>query len=123
MIVIYTGQEETLAALRTAGQLANNLHAAIQLLVPHVVPYPLDLHTPQVATDFVASKFRTLAGGRPTPTRVQVILCREPVNALSALNPHSLIVIGNHRRWWNRGESHLIKTLRRQGHDVIPVAA
>ena len=78
MIVIYTGQEKTLAALRTAGQLANNLHAAVQLLVPQVVPYPLDLHIPPVARDFVASKFRTPAGGRPTPTRVQVILCRSP---------------------------------------------
>jgi len=122
--VIYTGTKETLAALRAAGQLAWNLRATIQVLVPEVVPYPLDLSTPPMAEGFATRKFQTLAEGQRVPTRVHRILCRDRESACKqALHPHSLIVIGNHKHWWKPGESRLAAALRQQGHEVISVAA
>ncbi len=122
--VIYTGAKETLAALRAAAQLACDLHASIHLLVPEVVPYPLDLNTPPVVDAFATRKFQTLADGQKVPTKVQRILCRDRESAWKqALPTHSLIVIGNRKHWWNRGESQLAASLRQQGHEVISVAA
>jgi len=126
--VIYTGTKETLAALRTAGQLARDLSATIQVLVPEVVPYPLDLNTPPIAEAFAVRKFQTLAEGQPVPTKVQRLLCRERASALQqTLSPHSTVVIGSRRRWWKRGwkrdEPRLAAELRAQGHEVISVAA
>jgi predicted phosphohydrolase len=122
--VICTNLHETLAALRTAGRLACNLHAEIDLLVPQLVPYPLELHHPPIAKDFTARRFQTLADGQKVPTSVQVILCRERESAWKqALNPHSLVVIGHRKHWWKPGESRLARALRKQGHEVISVAA
>src|SRR5277367_3291382 len=81
--VIFTTVQDTLAALRQAAQLANDLHATIQLLVPHVIPYPLELNRPPVTQDFTNRTFRTLAEGNPVPTQVQVILCRTRETALA----------------------------------------
>jgi hypothetical protein len=122
--VIYTGTKETLVALRTAGQLACNLHATIQLLVPQVVPYSQVLDTPTMTHAFTVRKFQTLAEGQQVSTQVQIILCRDRENAFKqALSPHSLIVIGNRKHWWKRRETRLVQALREQGHDVISVAA
>jgi hypothetical protein len=122
--VICTGVNETLAALRAAGGLACNLHASIQLLVPQLVPYPLDLHNPPVTRDFTACRIATLVEGQKIPTSVQVILCRERESACKdALKPHSLVVIGHSKQWWRRGESRMAQALRRLGHEVIMVAA
>jgi hypothetical protein len=120
--VINTGKEETLAALRTAGQLACNLNGSIELLAPQVVPYPLDLSNPPVARTFTARRFRTLAGNQKVLTNVQVILCRDRESAFKqALKPHSLVVIGSRKRWWRSDESRLVEMLRQQGHEVIMV--
>lgn len=122
--VICTHLDETLAALRAAGRLACNLHAEIDLLVPHVVPYPLDLRHPPVSGDFLTRRFQTLADGQKVPTSVNVILCRERESAWKqALKPHSLVVIGRRKHWWKPGDSRLARALRRQGHEVISVAA
>jgi len=122
--VIYTGTKETLAALRAAGQMARDLHATIKVLVPEVVPYPLDLNAPPLAEAFATHKFQTLAEGQRVPTKVHRILCRDRESACKqALGAHSLIVIGSRKRWWKRAEPRLAAALRRQGHEVISVAA
>jgi len=122
--VICTGKNETLAALRSAGELACNLHAEIQLLVPQEIPYALDLDRPPVPKEFMERKFKTLAGDQKVPTSVRIVLCRERESAWKqALKPHSLVVIGCRKHWWSRGEPHLASALRRQGHEVITVAA
>lgn len=124
VVVIYTGQKETLVALRAAGQLAPDLHATIQVLVPEIVPYPLDLHRPPVAEAHAVRKFETLAEGQRVATKVQRVLCREPKDAIKqAIGPHSVVVIGERKHWWTRGESRLAKHLRALGHEVISVAA
>src|SRR5713226_9024164 len=93
--VIFTTVEETLAALRRAGQLAHGLRATIQVLVAQVVPYPLPLESPPVAAEFTARKFHTMVDGESVATRVNIIFCRDKDAALQdTLADGSLVVIG-----------------------------
>lgn len=125
--VIYTDIPATLAALKTAGELAHQLHARIHLLVPHVVPYPRPLESPPVAADFTDKKFRTLAGGQPVETDVQVALCRDPKeHLLRTLRPRCLAVLGGKSGWfgfrWFRKERKLAKALERRRVHVVFVS-
>src|SRR5574341_597275 len=54
--VLFTGMENTLAALGKAEQLASGLDAHILLIVPLVVPYQLPLAQPPVSPDFLARR-------------------------------------------------------------------
>ena len=118
--VIFTTVEETLPALRRAGDLAKDLNASIQLLVPQVVPYPLPLECPPAGKEFTARRFRTMVGRHGVATRVQLILCRDKEIALQdKLQHHSLIVIGGRKHWWKTGEPRLARKLRALGHEVI----
>jgi hypothetical protein len=84
----------------------------------------VDLDRPPVRKEFTERKFQTLADGQKVPTSVRIILCRERESAWKqALKPHSLVVIGCRKHWWKPGESGVVKALRRQGHEVITVAA
>src|ERR1700761_8634201 len=48
VVVIFTSVQSTVAALKKAGTLANQLNGRITLVVPQVVPYPLPLNNPPV---------------------------------------------------------------------------
>ncbi len=118
--VVFTSVKPTLSALREAGRLASSLGAHITLLVPQVVPYPLELEKKTDWEDFNARRFRIVAGESPVSTTVRVYLCRDPEDAvLAALTPHSLVVIGGRKRWWPTSEKRLAGKLRRAGHEVI----
>jgi hypothetical protein len=125
--VLYTDIPATLAALRTAAQLAQGLHACIRLLVLQCVPFPLPLDHPAVDVRFLGRRFRTLAQTcglesrcLPVDTIVDIQLCREPAETLCRqLKPKSVIVIGKRTRWWPRSEDWLARKLRRAGHHVV----
>ena len=118
--VVFTSVDATLAALKEAGALANNLGARITLLVPQVVPYPLPLETPQVLIDFNKKRFRVMAGESSVETNVHIYLCRDQFEALARrLSPRSLVVLGGRKRWWPTRETNLAGKLRRAGHEVV----
>jgi hypothetical protein len=118
--VVFTSVEGTMAALRTAGTLANRLGACITLVVPEVVPYHLPLDKPAVLHDWNERRFRVLVAESPVNTTVRFYFCRDRDETLvSILKPHSLVVIGGKKRWWPTSESRLAKRLRKFGHEVI----
>jgi len=118
--VIFTSIEPTLSALRRAGALANRLRARITLMVPQVVPYPLPLTEPPVPLEITERRFRVIADQTPVETTVRIYLCRDRVEALTAvLRPHSLVVIGDRGGWWSSEEKRLGRRLRRAGHEVV----
>ena len=118
--VVFTSVEATLAALKEAGALAGRLCGRITLVVPQVVPYPLPLTSPPVLLDWSERRFRVIASDCPVETKVALYLCRDRVEALTALlSPHSVVVLGGRKRWWPTSETRLAKTLRRAGHEVI----
>lgn len=128
--VIFTDLTATAHALRTAAELACNLHGRIRLIVPQVVPFPLPLESPPVLIKFQEQRFRRLACELPVETRVEIYLCRDADELLfERLDPHSAVVIGERKpwwltnwwpaAWWNTREKYLARRLRRKGHEVV----
>ncbi len=118
--VVFTGIEQTLGALRTAGAMAADLGARIVVLVPQVVPYPAPLDSPPVSRAFLVRQLLTVAKESRVQTSIWVCVCRDRRTALSAaLPPRSLVVIGGRKRWWPTREQRLASELLRQGHQVI----
>lgn len=120
IVVLFTDVPATLAALRTAAQLASGLFSRIRLLALHCVPYPLPLDKPTVDLRFLGQRFRTVAENHSVETFVDVRLCRDTWETLrTMLAPQSVIVIGRRTGWWPRSEDGLAKRLRADGHHVI----
>jgi hypothetical protein len=121
--VIFTDHQGTLSALRTAGALAHQLQAHINLLVPRVVPYAFPLASPPVSIQFTEGRLLDLArqGAQgDTVISVQLYLCRDPrLCVLEALNPQSLVVVGGRERWRPTKEIKLARMLQFAGHHVI----
>lgn len=118
--VVFTSVDATLAALKQAGSLANRLGAHITLVVPQIVPTHLPLDSPPVLIDWNENRFRVMANEASVQTAVQIYLCRDRWETLSAvLKPHSLIVVGGKKHWWPTAESRLANKLREAGHEVV----
>jgi hypothetical protein len=75
--VIFTSAGATVAALKTAGALAQSLGARVTLVVPQIVPYPLPLTSPPVLLEFQERRFQEIAAESPVNIRVQLYLCRD----------------------------------------------
>jgi len=117
VVVLHTKISETLHALKTAAQLAQDLSGRIRLLVLEVVPYPLALDRPAVSLPYTQRRFRTLAENASIETIVDIHLVRDPQKVLdSVLEPHSIVVVGARRSWWRDRTG---KRLARKGHQVV----
>ena len=85
----------------------------MQLLLPHVVPYPLALFAPSVAIEHLEHEALAVTRQSRAEVNIAVRLCRDIDDAiLSWLEPGSLIVLG-------ATERRLARTLTRHGHHVV----
>jgi hypothetical protein len=125
--VVYTTQDGTLAALKTAAALARDLNARLGLIITEVVPFRLPIDQPRVSVDFLKKRQDELvsdAGLGGEQIRVQICLCRDTKETLGRLLPTpSLVVLGGRRRLWPSRERRLETFLSRLGHQVIFVDA
>lgn len=123
--VIFTSQEETIAALKAAKSLARDLGARIRLLAAIVVPLRLPLDQPHISVQFMEQSLQEMTGRTEpdeTETAVELYVCRDWLTALSQiLRPNSLLVIGGRKRWWKTPASRLAEALRSLGHRVALV--
>lgn len=118
--VLFTSVEGTMAALHTAGTLANKLGGRITIVVPEVVPYHLPINKPPVLHEWNEKRFRVLAAESSVETSVRFYLCRDEDEMLARkLTSHSLVVLGGKKCWWPTRESRLARRLRSLGHEVI----
>lgn len=118
--VIFTTVESTLAALKEAATLADELDARITLIVPQVVPYPLPLEDPPVTSECSGRRFRVIANESPVDTTVQICLCRDRFDAVNTvLRPGSIVILGDRKRWWPTKNQILARRLRSAGYEVI----
>ena len=122
VLVLFTTVPETLLALRRAADLASQLNARIEIIVPEIVPYPLPVDRPPVVPSFLINRYRTIVQQAGIDADIRIYLCREPRAALAAtLKPGSLIMIGIRPRWWLTRETRLARWLESQGHRVVVV--
>ncbi|HXP88538.1 MAG TPA: hypothetical protein VN841_27660 [Bryobacteraceae bacterium] len=118
--VVFTSPEATLAAIKEAGKLAENLSARLELVVAQVVPFPLPLESPPVLIEFSENRLREIASQSPVETTVRIYLCRDSGETLAkVLKPASVVVLGGRRRWWPTRESALARKLQKAGHEVV----
>ena len=119
--VIFTTPPATRATLAEAVEFARELGAQITILVAQVVPYPLPLECPPVATEFTGRLLRSIAAEQTVETSVEIYLCRDRRETIrQALKPESAVVLGGRKRWWwPTPEQRLAAALRRDGHRVV----
>jgi hypothetical protein len=120
LFVIFTDLPGTLAAVRSAETLAQQLGAHLRLLMPYEVSYRLPLTKPPVPVEFLEGQLRDLAAKTGLEVDAQVCLCRDKKRALgSLLPPNSLTVVGGKQRWWPNAAQLLARSMQRDGHQVI----
>ena len=109
-------------ALTVAGQLANNLDATLELLEPHVVPFPLPWDHPSIPAGFTEGVLNSLVAGCGSSVDVRILLCRDREETLPNWIPcHAIVVIGRRRTWGPGSFSGLIRAVKRHQHQVIVV--
>ncbi|MGC2330994.1 MAG: hypothetical protein WA581_06050 [Candidatus Acidiferrales bacterium] len=121
--VVFTTEEGTAAALRSAADLAARLDARITLAVPDVVPNGRQLNEPTFPIRQLEERSQrvvTDSGVRGTEIRIQIWLCRDLRKCLrQILSMHSIIVLGGRVGWWPSAEQKLRRWLAGLGHHVI----
>jgi len=118
--VLFTTEEETLAAARVGANLAEAM--AVPLTVVHfrAVPYPLSVHAPVGVSPVESDAFRRRLESAGIDARVRVYLCRKRDSVVPmAFRGHSLIVMGGKRRWWPTAAERLRRRLEVAGHFVL----
>jgi hypothetical protein len=125
--VVHTSTEGTIAALRTAAELATGLGAELALLWAEEIPCQYRLHDLPVPIEVLErqpQKIVYLSGIRESQVLTQLLLCRDKYTAIPhSLSSHSLVVIGKSAAWWSRPGKKLEMILREAGHQVVPVVA
>jgi hypothetical protein len=120
--ILFTTPAMTVVALKRASALAGPVGATIRILVPHVVPYPRPLHEPDVNPAIKIEPFQDIRLPYAIPIYIQVLLCRNPIDAvMRTLAPNSLVLAGGRERRWPSRKKRLITRLRKAGHHVLLV--
>jgi hypothetical protein len=118
--VVYTSIDDTLAALRVAGDFARALGVPVTLIHFRTVPYVLSVDEPAGVSPLETDAFVTRLRAEGLDTRVRVYLCRDRRRAIPlTFKPHSLIVVAGQRSWWPTGPEWWRRTLEAAGHFVV----
>jgi hypothetical protein len=121
--VIFTDPQATMAALETAGSLARDLGACIQVRAAIAVPYTLPVDKPPVSVEFIENLLCGLVSRADLDAfepSVHLYECRDQIQTLlQVLRPNSLVVICGQEHWWPTAERRMAKALRSKGHRVV----
>jgi hypothetical protein len=121
---VYTSPEPTLIALRTANAFANAMGVPLTLLHLRAVPYNWPIDAPSGISPIQTASFSKRLCAAALEPRIAVHLCRDERDAIAlALKPHSLVVIGSDRHWWQRAAERWRHMLEAAGHFVVIAAA
>jgi hypothetical protein len=122
LVVPYTGQDTTAAALSRAAVLTVGLNAHILLLAVHTLPYPVPFVCPALVHAHLVEELMELAGHCPLAVQPQVVLARDRIEGFRyALKPASTVLIASRRRRWQTQEEKLGRALAAAGHKVSVV--
>ena len=120
VFVIYSTIDDTLAAVRVAGNFAKALSVPVTLIHFRTVPYALPLDEPTGISSVETDAFITRLRAESLDIRVRVYLCRDERRAIPlALKDHSLILVAGQRRWWRTESERWHRRLEAAGHFVV----
>jgi len=118
--VLFTSQASTARALDAAIRLAKGFDTTIEIVVPEVVPFPLELDHPAIDTGILLRQVCELTNGVPVETAVHLCLGREVEQILATvMKANSIVVIGEREPFWLGKYHRLSESLRARGHHVI----
>ena len=118
--LVYTRLPGAATSLNVASGLARGLGARVTVHVALVIPYPLELKSPQVPVQFTEQQLLARAGEQPVDTSIRIYLCRDLTETIRrVLKPDCVVIVGGRKRWWPTREYRLAAALRRDGHHVI----
>jgi hypothetical protein len=118
--VVFTSIDETLAAVRVAGDFAKALAVPVTLIHFRTVPYALPVDEPSGTSPVETDAFIERLRAEGLDVRVHVYLCRDQHQAMTlAFKRHSLIVVAGQRSWWPRGSERWRRMLEDAGHFVM----
>jgi len=118
--LVYTRLPGAATSLNVASGLARGLGARVTVHVALVIPYPLELKSPQVPVQFTEQQLLAMAGEQPVDTVILKYLCRDLTETIRrVLKPDCVVIVGGRKRWWTTREYRLAAALRRDGHHVI----
>jgi len=122
--VVFTSTDDTLAAVRVAGDFAKALGVPVSLVHFRTVPYALPVDAPAGLSPVETDAFIGRLRAEGFNIRVRVYLCRDRRRAIAlAFEPHSLIVVAGRRRWWPRQSERWRRMLEAAGHFVVSIDA
>jgi len=122
--VLFTTEEETLAAARVAAVLARAMAVPLAVVDFRAVRYPLSGAVPRGRSPVESDAFKRRMESEGIDARFRVYLCRKQERVVSmAFKGHSLVVIGGRRRWWPTAADRWRRRLEAAGHFVLFVDA
>jgi hypothetical protein len=121
VVVIFTSDKGTQAALRAAVQVARAGGKGMLLVVPEIVSFSLAYANPPIAVDHLVQRLLPSISALGVVTRVQVVLCNDEMGALKRMlkSPSLIYLGGSARKLWPTEEYRLARSLRQLGHEVI----
>ena len=118
--VLFTPHASPARAMDAAIRLAKGFDTSIEIIVPEIVPFALELDHPAIDTRTLLSQVCELTNGVPVETAVHLCLGREVEQILSTvLKPDSIVVIGEREPLWLGKYHRISEYLRARGHQVI----
>ena len=120
LYVLATSFDGMRAALTTGVPLARGSHARLVVLVPQIVPYPLEVDGPTDATAFTERRYRDLVRAAHGDAEIRVCLCRSPRDVVKSIPACSTVVVGGRTgSIWPSDEERLSRQLIREGHHAV----
>src|SRR4051794_24154910 len=116
IVVLHTGPELTLKALRAAANLTKGLNFNVVLLAVHIVPYPLQLETLGAMEEHLEGELSKAAEASTLPVNARIAFARDLPEAFrQCVRSESLVVIGTHKRWWRTRPEKWARELAQHG--------
>ena len=118
--VLFTDIEGTLRAVGVARRFAPAFGGHVTVVHFRPLDFAAPLDAPSGISPTETDEFRERVAAEGCEVDVEVCVCRNARRALtSVLDPHALVVVGGHHRWWPTGAERWRRRLEAAGHMVV----
>src|SRR5262249_4602844 len=120
--ILFTTVDETVEAVRVAAAFGRAMSVPLTLIHFRSVPYAWSVDAPAGVSPVETRAFVDRLRAEGIEVRARVFLCRDQKRAIRmAFKPHSLVVVGGRRSWWQTKAERWRRSLEAAGHFVLLV--